>query len=230
MKFLSAKWQHLLLVNYTVDKNVLNRFVPKGTSIDEFEGLVFVSLVAFMFNRTRVLGIPIPFHVSFEEVNLRFYVTPVGSPAKRAVTFIKEIVPRTMIPLIANNLFNENYVALPMTHENSEFYHYYSWTNVVKNSVSGRINRELTIPPTGSIGEFITEHYWGYANGPRGTLEYRVDHPQWRCCELDEFDISVDFASTYGKDFEFLNEAAPYNTLYADGSDVSVSFPKRLSR
>lgn len=228
MKFLKAKWQHLLLANYAVEQGVLERFVPKGTVIDAFDGHVFVSLVAFMFNQTRVLGIQVPYHVSFEEVNLRFYVTPIGDRTKRAVTFIKEIVPRRMIPLIANTLFNENYVALPMNHANSRFSHSYSWENDSANSISGQITSELAIPIPGSNGEFITEHYWGYTTGRNGTLEYQVEHPQWRVCELNEFDITVDFASTYGSDFGFLSATTPYNVLYAEGSDVSVSFPKRV--
>jgi uncharacterized protein YqjF (DUF2071 family) len=31
-------------------------------------------MVGFVFKDTRVLGIKWPFHVNFEEVNLRFYV------------------------------------------------------------------------------------------------------------------------------------------------------------
>ncbi|ELP34361.1 DUF2071 domain-containing protein [Rhodopirellula baltica] len=38
MKFLSAVWCDLLLANYEVDPHVLQRFVPAGTSLDNFEG------------------------------------------------------------------------------------------------------------------------------------------------------------------------------------------------
>lgn len=228
MKFLRAKWQHLLLANYTVDRGVLERFVPEGTVIDEFDGKVFVSLVAFMFNETRVLGIRVPFHVDFEEVNLRFYVAPTGDRTKRAVTFIKEIVPRRVIPLIANTLFNENYIALPMSHENNGLCHSYTWKNGESNTISGQIATDMAIPQRGSISEFITEHYWGYSRGRKGTLEYQVEHPQWRVCELRDYDISVNFASTYGSKFGFLRTLTPYNCLYAEGSEVSVSFPKRV--
>ena len=106
MKFLSANWNHLLLANYSVDPDVLQDFVPANTTVDKFDGHVFVSLVAFLFNDTRVLGVPVPFHRKFEEVNLRFYVTPDKDRSIRAVTFIKEIVPKPVIPLIANNLFS----------------------------------------------------------------------------------------------------------------------------
>ncbi len=231
MKFLKAKWEHLLFVNYDVPPEALQPYVPKGTVIDVYEGRVFLSLVAFMFERTRVLGIRVPFHVRFEEVNLRFYVIPEGEPTKRSVTFIKEIVPRSVrfgVPLIANSLFNENYISLPMSHENGQTHHTYSWTNQVQNSLTCHRTRPLSIPPVASISEFITEHYWGYSKAKMGTLEYRVEHPQWSVCEVDDYQVSVDFAATYGSHFGFLNDIQPFSVLYAEGSDVSVSFPKWL--
>ena len=228
MKFLSATWEHLLLANYSVDRNVLQDFVPAKTQIDPFDGYVFVSLVAFLFDKTRVLGIPVPFHHTFEEVNLRFYVIPDKDSSLRAVTFIKEIVPKPVIPLIANTLFHENYVALPMDHGCNGQNYWYSWGENGRNRFSATIESKLSYPAQGSKDEFITEHYWGYAKGPNSTLEYRVTHPQWKCCEINDFEISVDFAETYGEQFGFLNTQQPYNVQYAEGSAVTVSFPRRV--
>ncbi|MBP7416678.1 MAG: DUF2071 domain-containing protein, partial [Pyrinomonadaceae bacterium] len=73
-KFLTARWKDLIMANYEVDPSLLAGRVPRGTALDLFEGKCFVSLVGFMFLDTRVLGLPIPFHVNFEEVNLRYYV------------------------------------------------------------------------------------------------------------------------------------------------------------
>ena len=39
-----------------------------------YEGRCYVSLVGFLFQDTRLKSVPIPFHRTFEEVNLRFYV------------------------------------------------------------------------------------------------------------------------------------------------------------
>ena len=228
MKFLSAHWKHLLLANYTVDRKVLQDLVPVGTSIDEFDGHVFVSLVAFLFDRTSVLGIPIPFYRRFEEVNLRFYVTPDKDRSLRAVTFIKEIVPNRLVPLVANGLFHENYVTLPMDHGANRQEYWYSWGESGRNRFSAKVQSELSLPVSGSIGEFITEHYWGYTQARRHTLEYRVAHPQWQCCETTDFEISVDFAQTYGERFRFLNGQQPYNVQYVEGSAVTVSFPGRI--
>lgn len=86
------------MVNYEVAPELLKDRVPKGTSLDFHEGKLFVSLVGFMFTNTRILGIPIPFHINFEEVNLRFYVKrETAQETRRGVCFVKEIVPRVAI-------------------------------------------------------------------------------------------------------------------------------------
>ncbi|MCA8986779.1 MAG: DUF2071 domain-containing protein, partial [Planctomycetaceae bacterium] len=143
-------------------------------------------------------------------------------------TFVKEIVPKPIIPWISNTLFSENYVALPMGHGIDETSYWYSWGNSGSNRFSGNVESELAYPAPGSIGEFITEHYWGYTQGRKSTLEYHVTHPQWKCCDVTNFEIAVDFAETYGKQFGFLTTQTPYNVLYAEGSAVTVSFPGRV--
>ncbi len=76
----------------------------------ESNGNCFACLVEFMFLNTRIKGISIPFHKNFEEIDLRFYVRHYCEGNwKRGVVFIKEIVPKPMIALIANILYGEKY-------------------------------------------------------------------------------------------------------------------------
>ena len=102
-KFLTARWVDLIMANYEVPAELLSARVPRGTELDLNEGRCFVSLVGFMFLDTRVLGVPVPFHVNFEEVNLRFYVKrESGGELRRGVVFVKEIVPRFAIAAVAS--------------------------------------------------------------------------------------------------------------------------------
>ncbi|MBE0696637.1 MAG: DUF2071 domain-containing protein, partial [Anaerolineaceae bacterium] len=92
--FLTAQWRFLLMLNYEVNAEVLQPFVPGGTVIDYWEGKALVSVVGFLFQHARVLGISVPFHTHFEEVNLRFYVRrDTADGPRRGVCFVKEIVP-----------------------------------------------------------------------------------------------------------------------------------------
>ncbi len=158
------------MLNYEVDPKLLLSLVPVGTELDSWQGRTFVSLVAFRFLNTRVAGLPIPFHRSFDEVNLRFYVRRAdGDQLKRGVVFLKEIVPRRAIAWVARTFYNENYVALPMDHRidigEGTVAAEYRWSfSEHANRIALKASGSPALPAAGSQEEFITEHYWGYAN------------------------------------------------------------------
>lgn len=225
MRFLTAEWKDLLMANYVVEPDLLADRVPEGTTLDFHEGKLFVSLVGFMFLRTRVLGVPVPFHINFEEVNLRFYVkreTP--EETRRGVCFVKEIVPRFAISTVARVLYGEPYECWKMAHTRTETSVGYEWSRgACENSFSAVIDQDLGIPGKGSEGEFIIEHYWGYTRRGAGrTDEYRVKHPPWELYKVKDEMIDVDFGATYGERFAFLGDEKPQSVLLAKGSPIAV--------
>lgn len=116
--FLTANWRYLAMLNFVVDPAIVAPLVPPGTELDFENGETFVSVVGFLFLDTRLLGLPIPLHRDFEEVNLRFYVRKKSADTwRRGVVFVRELVPRRAIALVARAFYGENYLALPMKHE-----------------------------------------------------------------------------------------------------------------
>jgi Uncharacterized conserved protein (COG2071) len=77
--FLTAEWRHLVMLNYPVERALLDPLVPRGLELDQFNSVAYVSVVGL---KTRVFGISFPFHRNFEEVNLRFYVRHWGYTAR----------------------------------------------------------------------------------------------------------------------------------------------------
>src|ERR1700761_271559 len=130
--FLTAAWRKLIMANYPVDPAILQPLLPAKTELDLWEGVTYVSLVGFMFRQVRVRGVRIPFHTDFPEVNLRFYVRyKEGQTWKRGVVFIREIVPLPAVSFIANTIFHERYICLPMrsteTRDNGSLHLDYQW-------------------------------------------------------------------------------------------------------
>jgi uncharacterized protein YqjF (DUF2071 family) len=235
-RFLTAEWRWLVMLNYAVDPAVLLRLVPRGTELDAWGERTYVSVVGFMFLDTRVLGVPIPLHRDFEEVNLRFYVRRRGPEGwRRGVVFVKEIVPRPTIATVARVLYNEPYVALPMRHRveigpqggTAE----YGWRLrgrwcALRATVRGA-PRPLA---AGSEEEFITEHYWGYtARRDGGTAEYRVEHPAWRVWRAESAALDADVAALYGPRFADALSAPPLSALVAEGSPIVVRRGRRIA-
>lgn len=226
--FLSAEWRKLAMANYVIDPAILKPFIPYKTELDTWNDTCYVSLVGFMFLHTKLLGIKVPGHVNFEEANLRFYVKyKDGNLWKRGVVFIKEIVPKSMIAWVANNVYGEKYEALPMRHEwqigPDQQTITYGWKKQQWHEMkidASSLPQDIT---TGSEAEFITEHYWGYTQrGLSKTGEYEVQHPRWQTYEVTGYTINVDFELLYGPEFSFLNSLTPRSVLLAEGSAIKV--------
>jgi uncharacterized protein YqjF (DUF2071 family) len=232
--FLTAEWRKLAIANYSVDKQLLQPFLPPGTELDLWQNNCYVSLVGFMFLKTRLRGISVPCHAHFEEVNLRFYVRYQSAGIwKRGVVFIKEIVPRPALTLVARKVYKENYQTLPMQHQwvhNEETLQVeYRWQKKEWNSfkvVAQPVPNKIT---EGSEEEFITEHYWGYTKIDDGMVsEYEVQHPRWEMYKIKNYAINVDFKNVYGSEFGFLTGATPLSVMLAEGSAIAVKTGRRI--
>src|SRR5438034_10710429 len=110
--FLTAKWHNLFLATYAVPPALLEKRLPRGLSLDLRDGQAFVSLVAFEFLDTRVLGVGWPGFRNFGELNLRFYVRHGG---ERGVVFLREFVPQRFVAWVARGLCNDTDIAAPIT-------------------------------------------------------------------------------------------------------------------
>jgi len=228
--FLTAEWCHLVMLNYRVDPALLEPHLPAGTHVARHDGHCYASVVAFQFLNTRVLGLPIPFHRDFSELNLRFYVRrTVAGEVRRGVVFIREVVPRRAIALIARLIYNEPYVSLPMRSSvrdgtvRHEWRRDGRWEGLTATSAEG-----AAIPRAGSHEEFITDHEWGYTRQrDGGTIEYRVQHDRWPVRQATDVRIDADFSGLYGSKLGAAL-AHPVTAFVVDGSSVTVGKPVRV--
>jgi hypothetical protein len=226
--FLTANWRYLAMLNYVVDPRILAPLVPPGTEIDYENGQTFVSVIGFLFLDTRLLGLPIPQHRDFEEVNLRFYVRKKSADTwRRGVVFVRELVPKRAIAVIARTFYGEPYLALPMNHEIEDVdlrvKVKYAWRRGSKwESLEMTASGEPQSIPAGSHAEFITEHYWGYTCVRGGCSEYRVEHSRWKIWNAETFELRADVAALYGGQFADTLNAPPRSALIAEGSPIEI--------
>ena len=233
--FLSAEWRNLAMLNFRVDPAILARFVPRGTELDFFQGTTYISVVGFQFLRTRIFGVlPVPFHVNFDEVNLRFYVRRrEGDEVRRGVVFVKEVVPRRAIACVARWSYGEKYIACPMRHEISGAQSpsaRYEWKFQNKWCGMGATAASIPLlPQEGSLEQFITEHYWGYSTKRGGrSVEYRVSHAPWRVWTASKARFEGDGAAMYGEVFDECLSRPPDSAFIAEGSKVEVHMPRQI--
>lgn len=238
--FLTAEWRYLLMLNYEVEPAVLAPLLPAGVELDTWDGKTLVSMVGFLFLNTRLLGVPVPFHRNFEEVNLRFYVRrEVDGEMRRGVVFVKELVPKPWIARVARWVYRENYAALPMGHTVerdrsgqlvADALVEYTWKHRRrKHRLGGMLAGTCALPAAGSEEEFITEHYWGYTRLNRQlTGEYQVQHPAWRVWPVAQPYLLSDVRAMYGAQFEPYLHRPPRSAFLAEGSPVQVRMGRRF--
>ncbi len=230
--FLTARWESLVLLNFECPREVLEPLVPEGTELDTWRDVDLVSLVGFRFVDTRLRGVGVPCHRTFEEVNLRFYVRRrhTDGSLRRAVVFIKELVPRRAIAVVARLIYNEPYSRVAMGHEvsldkDSGGSAAYSWVHRgLEYGLRARVTGPAAPPVPGSEAEFITEHFWGYTKQRGGgTSEYRVDHPSWLVWDAAASSYESPPTETlFGPRLSEVLRAEPTSTFIAVGSEVSV--------
>lgn len=226
--FLTARWSHVFLATYVVPPDLLAPYLPTGLELDLRGGRAFASLVAFDFLDTRVLGIPWPGFRNFPELNLRFYVRRGDD---RGVVFVRELVPKRLIASLARALYNEPYVAAPMTStvvedgEKVSVEHRLSFAGRT-HTIRAVGTKPAYVPEPATAEAFFKEHQWGYGKTRDGrTLRYHVWHPVWPVYEVREAHIDLDWSSVYGPAWASLQGATPESLILAVGSEIAV-YPK----
>ena len=225
--FLTAQWLHVLGVTYAVDAALLESHLPRGAQIDALEGSPRVSIVAFHFRNTRLRGIPIPLHVNFGEINLRFYVR---LHDRRAVVFIREFVSRPAISVIAKLTYNEPYRTIRMRDEvlgpdeHGLVGVRHRFGRALGNRLEAWADPEPVVPAEDSPDYWLTHHDLGVGRDRAGRARsYEVDHPVWALHEVRSFHVEVDFGALYGPQWAFLADAKPSHVTLAEGSGVSIT-------
>lgn len=231
--FLKANWENIIMANYEIDPKILSPFLPKGVELDLFNEKCYISLVGFMFKKTKLFNVPIPFFGNFEEINLRFYVKrKEGTVLKHGVVFINETIPYPIVAWTANKLYNEHYTVVPTKHEIIEEKLFkkvkFEWLlNKKWNSIAVTTATTSEKMKPNSLESFIYEHYYGYTKTTYNkTEEYKLQHPSWKISEVLDYQIECDFEAMYGKSFSVLNQTKPEAVFIADGSAVAIEWKR----
>jgi uncharacterized protein YqjF (DUF2071 family) len=231
--FLKANWENIIMANYEIAPEILEPFLPKGVTLDLFNGKAYVSLVGFMFKKTKLFNIPIPYLGTFEEINLRFYVVrQEGNKIKRGVVFINETIPYPIVAWMANKLYKEHYTVVPTKHEISNDDNIkkvnFEWLlNKKWNRIYVEASTETKEVKNDTLEQFIYEHYYGFTKIDADTTEeYKLQHPSWKTNEVSNYKIECDFKAMYGNSFSILNTTEPEAVFIAEGSLVKVEWKR----
>jgi uncharacterized protein YqjF (DUF2071 family) len=226
--FVSAVWSDLLIVSYAVPECTLKPYLPPGLTIDLHAGEAYVSIAAFRFRHTRVLGwsTPIPADLcDFPQLNLRFYAR---HERERGIIFLREFVPSPLVANMVRLCYNEPYHAAPLTCRTSvvddlrRVRYDLHWGNA-RHAAAVTARQPACTPEPGSLGDFFTEQDWGFGRGRNGALtRFRVRRAPWREYFIEEYYLKLDFEAVFGPPWAFLQDRKPSSVVLFEGSAVDV--------
>jgi uncharacterized protein len=234
--FLRAKWLNLIMVNYEIDPAILRPHIPAYTELDHYNGNHYVSLVGFLFKDTKLKGIPVPFHRTFEEINLRFYVRQKeNNKWKRGVVFLREIVVLPAITAMANLIYKEHYETQTTKHvwnlgqDEWQVEYYWKLKNEMNHLKVAASSSSYPIEQ-GTEEEFIAIQNWGYTTiNDHKTSVYQVHHPNWLKHPVRHHHVQCNIEKMYGVKFVEPLSHPPKSVFLAEGSDISVMHKKVLN-
>lgn len=231
--YLTAKWSNIAVANFVVDPILLRPYLPENLELASYKDQYLISLVGFQFQDTRMQRLPVPFYGKFIELYLGFFAQRnFEKELRRGWVFVRKIVPSAVVATVGRLLYNEDYINRSMREQieaaqngSGPYKVRYEWMNnqqwnhleLVAGSNVGYA------PAPGSIEEYITENYGGYARRRGGgSIEFPVTHPVWEIWSCEHFEYVCDIKDIYGADFVEPLSRQPHSTFIASGSQVSL--------
>lgn len=226
---MEANWERLISANYVIDPAVLTEHIPEGTELELFNDKCYVSLVAFRYSDTRLMKMKVPFHDTFEEINLRFYVRRklANNQWRSEVAFTKLFFPKRTLSIVAKRFYKENYETRKMLHSWEDRDHLLHTAYGLNKGNWHRFEVITERNPQEIVTEtpehFFSKHYWGTSQIDRKSCTvYEIEHPDWSTFKTLDTHISFDFGHVFGSEFSELTHTEPESVHLFDGSPVTV--------
>ncbi len=228
--WMRAQWGNLVMATWMVEPDLIREQLPPGCEPDCWEGKVPLSLVGVEFSEVEVKGASWPWHGRFAEVNLRTYTQ---GPQGPGVVFIKELVPKFFVALLARRVYGEPYEKMKVQIEkhvrDGQSEMAYRWE--AGERISRLSARAAEVPRSvqkGTIEEFLLSRGRGY-NSHRGGTTYEISHEPWSVRDVRRFAVDCSTGAPFGASYGSIFRTEPDSILFSDGSPVKVGFPTRIS-
>ena len=187
---MQMRWLDLAFLHYPVPVASLEKFIPKGLTIQTFEGQAWLGIVPFRMNQIHARGLPpIPGTDAFLELNLRTYVT---DGVHSGVWFFSLDAENPLAVRGARVAFHLPYMDAKMSSRVENNWFDYSSVRTHRNAPPASFKAkykpigEVFHAVPGTLEHWLTERYCLFSINARGTV-FRGDilHQPWslQVCE-----------------------------------------------
>ena len=234
------RWHTLLFVHWRVDPAVLEPLLPRGLTLDTWEGSAWVGLVPFAISGLRPRWLPpLPGVSAFNEINVRTYVHCNGRDP--GVWFFSLDATNALAVHVARWRWRLNYFHNAMRiRRTGDIIHYESARRGHERRSGARLVAQIgrrighdephraapagyTIP--GTLSHFLLDRYVLYAQrGNEPLLQARVHHVPYCVQEAGLLACEQTLLAANG----IRPDEPPCHVAYCERADVEVFSPRRV--
>lgn len=210
-------WHDLLFAHWAFAPSEIQRLLPKGITLDTFEGQAWIGVVPFRMSDVAPRWIPaIPWMSAFPELNVRTYVVANGKPG---VWFFSLDATNPIAVRVARTMFHLPYMDATMSVEKvGDWYNYRSvrtHRNAPAASFVGRYRptSETFHSQRDTLEHWLTARYCLYTTDRNGrVLRGEIDHKPW---SLQRAELHVERNSMLAS-IKLFNDQAPHLLFVKD--------------
>jgi uncharacterized protein YqjF (DUF2071 family) len=227
---MAQTWEHLLFAHWPVPVRTMAARVPKGLSIDVFDGSAWLAVTPFRVRRLRLRGTPaVPGLSDFHEVNVRTYVIVEDKPG----VFFFSLDADTLLGVYTARLWYRlpyffatallDPTDRPVAFSSARTH---SGAPDAKLGVRYRPVEPVRPAPRGSLEWWLTERYCLYTVDDDGTVHRaEIHHTPW---PLQRAEAEIE-TNTMAVPIDLDLRARPALLHYAERLDVRVWRPARAA-
>jgi uncharacterized protein YqjF (DUF2071 family) len=211
------EWNRAVFLHWKVEHDTLRKWVPDAIEIDLFDGVPWISLVAFTMEKIRPRYLP-PFSPisNFDEINIRTYVKAKG---KTAVYFLSIEGGKRLSCQVARSLSELPYRYSKIKRKGGEY--------TSRNEAYGdqlEVNYQVgeSVPQKTALDKWLTERYALIQDGKKTINQFEIQHKEWDIKELKIDHLLVQYPR-----FNALINKHPDLTHYSPGVQV-ISWDKTI--
>jgi uncharacterized protein len=225
------RWEQLLFLHWKWEAGAIQRTLPRGLTVDTFDGSAWVGLVPFFMRDVRPAFVPsLPGISDFLELNVRTYV--VDAQGRPGVWFYSLDCDRWPAVKTARTVFHLNYqhaeMSATMSAAGEVDYRTRRRGEITESRLVYRASSGTAPAIVGSLEFFLIERYRLFAHDPRRDRLFagRVWHEPYRIggasvAEWDDVMLRLNGFNSGGR--------APDHVCAAEPVDVRVFPPERVN-
>jgi len=223
------RWDLLTFLHWSYDPETVQRLLPKGLTVETYNGRAWVGLVPFLMEVRPPRGPALPWISHFCETNVRTYAT--GTDGTRGVWFLSLDAARLPAVITARTTYRLPYFWSAMHLDQSGDTFTYNcrrrWPapRGAKSLVKVRVGDPYEASELTDFDHYLTARWRLYSEQPHGLRYALAEHDPWPLHRAEVLDVDDQLITATGLPTP---QGEPI-AHWSPGTEVRIGFPHKVA-